>query len=969
MYTGEVIRTPVDPARRNDAAHPEGGMTLVEMMVALFLLTLVVTSLSLVITNGIRTQTVTERADRATGLTQVIMSKARQAAFGELGFYDQDTTAPVGNVNLPISPVTTGGTGPSITEEAVQLGPRPPGKSTFTPPVDEFTDDGIDYRVTTYVTWVPNADGSTPTAKRVTVVTQWAPAPADLTGDCTDQDTRCATQSLVRTAAASDIDPVTGQSPESSCDPSTATICSAYARAGRVLDGATMASVSDAPQQVAPVDLFVHTSSTATSVNAQWTWLNAAGTPVKVVNVPLSPGGDGTRWTAQVDPDTQDGSSTHKGDIRPGANTVTFTATMDGGTDTVNRPVFWSYGLGADANTVSASIVDATTWCSPVGSATPVRFKVSGHSIGFTPTTQNAGAQDRVDVVFTSTTAGTTRTETVTATVDPTTVVQHEDIAHDIVIGGWAEAVWEVNPPSTEHCDNRAVSVLLHRAADQTTTPVVLQLPAATPVAPALDTPDITAELDTDGQVTVTWTTPPSTAEFVVAHQVDGGPWAEQSTVDTTTTFTLDEGQALTVRVKALNGWSSSGWSDEVTVTNNPGAPVVAAARSGRAAIFTWPAAPGATGYVVEHSIDGGTPVETTPTGRTFTIDLERGQTVDVNVYSTSGGTRSTTPGTASITMPLWDPLTLQSGWTNYGVGYSPAQYTRSTDGVVVLTGLIRYGATDNDTLLGTLPVGYRPDSTLIFRSAEGGGDVARVDVYTDGRVVLTRAPTTASSWVSLSGITFLAADAPVTRTPVDLLAGWTNYGGSYADLTSALDGSGRVHLQGLIRPGTTTAGTFIGWLPTAHRSDEHLYFSSLSANAFNEVVLSDTIRTTSITGPGWLSIQAMYYGTGQGTWTAPTLQSGWQRYSTTFPTLQYSKGADGIVTLRGLVKGGSTTNETVVANLPPGYRPAGRQITPIVSNHAHGRVDVTASGDIVVRAPIHSAWVSVDGISFMAEQ
>lgn len=483
MYTDGVTRTPVCLSRRHDddAADHECGMTLVEMMVALFLLALVVTALSLVITNGIRTQTVTERADRATGVTQVIVSKARQAAFGELGFYDQDTTAPVGTVEIPISPITTGGVGPNITEEAVQLGPRPPGKSTFTPPVEEFTDDGIDYRVATYVTWVPNADGSTPTAKRVTVVTQWAPAPADLTGDCTDPDTRCATQSLVRTAAASDLDPVTGQSPESSCDPSTATICSAYARAGRVLDGATMASVSDAPQQVAPVDLFVRTSSTATAVSAQWTWLDASGTPVKVVNVPLSPGGDGTRWTAQLDPDTQDGASTHKGDIRPGANTVTFTATMDSGTDTVNRPVFWSYTLGADANTVTASLVDATGWCSPVGSGAPVRVKVSGHSIGFTPTTQNPASQDRVDVVFTTTNAGTTRTETVAATVDPATVVQHEHIAHDIVIGGWAEAVWEVTPPATERCNNRAVAVLLHRAADQTTTPVTLQLPEPTP--------------------------------------------------------------------------------------------------------------------------------------------------------------------------------------------------------------------------------------------------------------------------------------------------------------------------------------------------------------------------------------------------------------------------------------------------------------------------------------------------------
>lgn len=102
-----------------------------------------------------------------------------------------------------------------------------------------------------------------------------------------------------------------------------------------------------------------------------------------------------------------------------------------------------------------------------------------------------------------------------------------------------------------------------------------------------------------------------------------------------------------------------------------------------------------------------------------------------------------------------WTNLSLQNSWVSYDGGsfFTLPQYTKGSDNIVRLRGLIRSGATANGTVVATLPAGYRPkDRTLL-----GGICIdayCRIDVLPNGSVELYGA---SSSWTSLDSVTFLA--------------------------------------------------------------------------------------------------------------------------------------------------------------------------------------------------------------------
>lgn len=52
---------------------------------------------------------------------------------------------------------------------------------------------------------------------------------------------------------------------------------------------------------------------------------------------------------------------------------------------------------------------------------------------------------------------------------------------------------------------------------------------------------------------------------------------------------------------------------------------------------------------------------------------------------------------------------------------------------------------------------------------------------------------------------------------------------------------------------------------------------------------------------------------------------------------------------------------------LPPGYRPASREIFAVDSGNAHGRVDVTPDGQVICVDGAGDQYVSLDGITFRA--
>ena len=107
---------------------------------------------------------------------------------------------------------------------------------------------------------------------------------------------------------------------------------------------------------------------------------------------------------------------------------------------------------------------------------------------------------------------------------------------------------------------------------------------------------------------------------------------------------------------------------------------------------------------------------------------------------------------------PSWTNASLENSWSNYsapGTNYSPASFTRASDGVVLIRGLIRFGANSNGTTLFRLPSGYRPKHRLLFLTASNTVAPARIDVFPTGEVQVWNTPN--NGWLSLAGINFVA--------------------------------------------------------------------------------------------------------------------------------------------------------------------------------------------------------------------
>jgi hypothetical protein len=86
-----------------------------------------------------------------------------------------------------------------------------------------------------------------------------------------------------------------------------------------------------------------------------------------------------------------------------------------------------------------------------------------------------------------------------------------------------------------------------------------------------------------------------------------------------------------------------------------------------------------------------------------------------------------------------------QNSWTNFGGVYHTCAFRKYPSGRVGLTGMIKGGA--HNTVVFTLPVGYRPPSTLAFAAVATGG-ISYVYVAADGTVI---AQNTGSSNITTS--------------------------------------------------------------------------------------------------------------------------------------------------------------------------------------------------------------------------
>jgi len=97
----------------------------------------------------------------------------------------------------------------------------------------------------------------------------------------------------------------------------------------------------------------------------------------------------------------------------------------------------------------------------------------------------------------------------------------------------------------------------------------------------------------------------------------------------------------------------------------------------------------------------------------------------------------------------------------------------------------------------------------------------------------------------------------------------------------------------------------------------------------------------------------------------APTYLNSWVDFGGVFHQVKYWKDANGVVHLIGTAKTGGIN--TVMFNLPVGFRPGSTLIFSTTSADAFGMLQVQSNGDVLPKIG-SSSYFSLDGVSFKAE-
>ena len=99
-----------------------------------------------------------------------------------------------------------------------------------------------------------------------------------------------------------------------------------------------------------------------------------------------------------------------------------------------------------------------------------------------------------------------------------------------------------------------------------------------------------------------------------------------------------------------------------------------------------------------------------------------------------------------------WRNLVLANGW-NHHQQYNNVQYSKSFDGVVYFRGSANKGKTTTETVIGTLPVGFRPTQPLYISTINNNYTVAVLGIYSNGNIVVKG--NVDSNWLNFDNVSF----------------------------------------------------------------------------------------------------------------------------------------------------------------------------------------------------------------------
>ena len=99
-----------------------------------------------------------------------------------------------------------------------------------------------------------------------------------------------------------------------------------------------------------------------------------------------------------------------------------------------------------------------------------------------------------------------------------------------------------------------------------------------------------------------------------------------------------------------------------------------------------------------------------------------------------------------------WQVLPLQNSWVHHP-DYDKVQYSKTFDGVVYIRGTAYKGRTTKETVIGVLPVGFRPKKTMFVSALNNSYGMAVLGIYPSGNVVVKG--NVDATWLNFDNISF----------------------------------------------------------------------------------------------------------------------------------------------------------------------------------------------------------------------
>jgi hypothetical protein len=290
-------------------------------------------------------------------------------------------------------------------------------------------------------------------------------------------------------------------------------------------------------------------------------------------------------------------------------------------------------------------------------------------------------------------------------------------------------------------------------------------------------------------------------------------------------------------------------------------------------------------------------------------------------------------------------------------VGSPPLRYHKDDFGFVHFDGLIDDSGGGSTFL--QLPVDFRSDMAALLFETLSSDTIGRLQVNQDGGAYMH----TGSGWFSLSGKSFGSAAMASSWVLASYVNGWSSYSASYPPARYFKDSFGIVHLEGLVRAGSST----IFVLPAEYRPDYQLMLTTeTNPNVGGRIEILTSGQVQMETGNnGWISLSGKSFGSAgmASSWKYASYQNGWSTYNQ-YPPARYFVDSFGMVHIEGAVTGGGSA---IIFMLPEECRPDYQTLFATWTNPGQGgRVTVETNGE--VRMDVGSnVWFSLSGIMFSA--